>query len=112
MTEYLQKFMPVLSSEMGHLGDELNGYVHILMFLLMAGWGMFFIFCLVRFSKKNNPKANYKGITNHYSKYVEIGIVVFEAVLLIGFAIPGYSTVKYDKLLDRTDNELGRFITN
>ena len=54
MTEYLQKFMPVLSSEMGHLGDELNGYVHILMFLLMAGWGMFFIFCLVRFilSKK------------------------------------------------------------
>jgi len=106
MTEYLQKFMPVLSSEMGHLGDELNGYVHILMFLLMAGWGMFFIFCLVRFSKKNNPKANYKGITNHYSKYVEIGIVVFEAVLLIGFAIPGYSTVKYDKLLDRTDNEL------
>jgi cytochrome c oxidase subunit 2 len=106
MTEYLQKFMPVLSSEMGHLGDELNGYVHILMFLLMAGWGMFFIFCLVRFSKKNNPKANYKGITNHYSKYVEIGIVVFEAVLLIGFDIPGYSTVKYDKLLDRTDNEL------
>ena len=106
MTEYLQKFMPVLSSKMGHLGDELNGYVHILMFLLLAGWGLFFIFCLIRFSKKNNPKANYKGITSHYSKYVEIGIVVFEAVLLIGFAIPGYSTVKYDKLSDTSDDHL------
>ena len=48
MTEYLQSFMPVLSSEMGHLGDELNGYVHILMFLLLFGWGIFFIYCLIR----------------------------------------------------------------
>ena len=106
MTEYLQCFMPVLSSKMGHLGDELNGYVHILMLLLMVGWGIFFIFCVFRFSEKNNPKANYHGITNHYSKYVEIGIVVFEAVLLIGFAIPGYYTVKYDKVVDTSSDEI------
>ena len=84
MTEYLQGFMPVLSSAKGHLGDELNGYVHILMALLMVGWGIFFIYCLYRFSEKNNPKASYSGVTNHYSKYVEGGIVLFEAVLLIG----------------------------
>ena len=41
-----------------------------------------------------------------YSKYVEIGIVVFEAVLLIGFAIPGYSMVKYDKLSDTSSDDL------
>ena len=52
MTEYLQSFMPILSSELGHLGDELNGYVHILMLLLLVGWGIFFIYCLFRFSKK------------------------------------------------------------
>ena len=106
MTEYLQSFMPILSSKLGHLGDELNGYVHILMLLLMVGWGIFFIYCVIRFSKKNNHKANYHGITNHYSKYVEIGIVVFEAVLLIGFAIPGYSMVKYDKLSDTSSDDL------
>ena len=106
MTEYLQSFMPVLSSKMGHLGDELNGYVHILMLLLMVGWGIFFIYCLFRFSNKNNPKASYHGITNHYSSYVEAGIVVFEAVLLIGFAIPGYQMVKYDDLSDVTNDEL------
>ena len=88
MTEFLQGYMPVLSSKWGHLGDELNGWVHILMLLLMLGWGVFFIYCLFRFSKKNNPNASYHGVTNHYSSYVEYGIVAFEALLLIGFAIP------------------------
>ena len=106
MTEYLQSFMPVLSSAKGHLGDELNGYVHILMALLMFGWGIFFIYCLFRFSKKNNPKASYTGVTNHYSKYVEGGIVLFEAVLLIGLAIPGYNLVKYDNISDTSHDEI------
>ncbi len=106
MTEYLQGFMPVLSSAKGHLGDELNGYVHILMALLMVGWGIFFIYCLYRFSEKNNPKASYSGVTNHYSKYVEGGIVLFEAVLLIGLAIPGYDEVKYDNVFDTSKDEI------
>ena len=106
MTEYLQGFMPVLSSAKGHLGDELNGYVHILMALLMVGWGIFFIYCLYRFNEKNNPKASYSGVTNHYSKYVEGGIVLFEAVLLIGLAIPGYDEVKYDKVFDTLHDEV------
>ena len=99
MTEYLQSFMPILSSKMGHLGDELNGYVHILMLLLMVGWGIFFIYCLIRFSNKNNPKANYHGVTNHYSSYAEYGIVAFEVLILIGFAIPGYNALKYEDVI-------------
>jgi len=105
MTEYLQSFMPLLSSKMGHLGDELSGYVHILMLLLMVGWGVFFIFCLFRFNSKVNPKANYHGVANHYSSYVEFGIVAVEAVLLIAFAIPGYSAIKYDKSIIAVSNQ-------
>jgi len=102
MTEYLQGFMPQLSSKYGHLGDELNGYIHILMLILMVAWGSFFIYCLFRFNSKANPKARYHGITNHYSSYVEGGIVVVEAVLLLAFAIPGYQMVKYD--IDSNDD--------
>jgi hypothetical protein len=47
MTEYLQSFMPQLASKYGHLGDELNGYVHILMLILMLGWGAFFILLFI-----------------------------------------------------------------
>jgi cytochrome c oxidase subunit 2 len=32
--------------------------------------------------------ADYKGVTSHRSTYLEIGVAVVEAVLLIGFAIP------------------------
>ena len=66
----------------------------------MLGWGVFYIYCLFRFSAKNHPKADYHGITNHYSRYVEYGIIVVEAILLIGFAIPGYNTVKYENIDD------------
>ena len=98
MTEYLQKFMPVLSADKSYIVDQLNGIVHILMLLLMVGWGIFFIYCLVKFSKKNNPKANYHGVTNHYSSYAEYGIVIFEVLILIGFAIPGFNSIKYEEI--------------
>jgi cytochrome c oxidase subunit 2 len=32
--------------------------------------------------------ADYRGVTSHRSTYLEIGVAVVEAVLLIGFAIP------------------------
>ncbi|MAZ60746.1 MAG: hypothetical protein CMG50_01035 [Candidatus Marinimicrobia bacterium] len=106
MTEFLQSYMPILASEMGHLGDNLSGLVHWLMLVLFIGWGTFFIYTLIRFRSSNNPKANYHGITSHYSSYVEVGVVVFEALLLISFAIPGYATVKYDKALEETQIEV------
>jgi len=106
MTEFLQSYMPTLASEMGHLGDNLSGLVHWLMLVLFVGWGTFFIYTLIRFRSSNNPKANYYGITTHYSTYVEVGVVVFEALLLISFAIPGYANVKYDKALTDTEIEV------
>ena len=106
MTEFLQSYMPIVASEMGHLGDNLSGLVHWLMLVLFIGWGTFFIYTLIRFRSSNNPKANYHGITTHYSSYVEVGVVVFEALLLISFAIPGYATVKYDKALEDTEIEV------
>ena len=105
MTEYLQKFMPILSAEKSFIVDQLNGIVHILMFVLMIGWGIFFIYCLIRFSNRNNPKANYHGVTNHYSSYAEYGIVAFEVLILIGFAIPGYNALKYEDVYN-TNHDL------
>ena len=111
MTEFLQVFnlhsyMPILGSEWGHLGDNLNGIVHWLMLILFIGWGSFFIYTLIRFRSSNNPKANYHGITTHYSTYTEIGVVVIEVILLVSFAIPGYFTVKYDKISDDSEIEV------
>jgi len=46
---------------------------------------------LFRFRASANPKADYTGVTSHTNSYLEIGVAVIEAVLLIGFAIPAWA---------------------
>jgi cytochrome c oxidase subunit 2 len=86
MTEWLG--MPPLASAHGGQIDSLIGWIHIFMFVLFVGWGGFFLYILVRFRQSRNPVADYRGVTSHRSTYLEIGVAVVEAVLLIGFAIP------------------------
>jgi cytochrome c oxidase subunit 2 len=86
MTEWLG--LPPLASAHGGPIDNLIGLIHIFMAVLFVGWGAFLVFVLVRFRQSRNPVADYKGVTSHRSTYLEIGVAVVEAVLLIGFAIP------------------------
>jgi len=60
--------------------------------VLFSGWGVFFVFVLVRFRKGANPKANYVGAKGKISKGLEVGVVVVEAVLLLFYAIPAWAT--------------------
>jgi len=86
MTEWLG--LPPLATAHGGQIDNLLGWIHIFMLILFVGWGGFFLYILVRFRQSRNPVADYKGVTSHRSTYLEIGVAVVEAVLLIGFAIP------------------------
>ena len=86
MTEWLR--MPPLAASHGAQIDNLIGWIHIFMLILFVGWGGFFLYALVRFRKSRNPVANYSGVKSHASSYLEIGVAVGEAILLIGFAIP------------------------
>jgi cytochrome c oxidase subunit 2 len=55
---------------------------------LFVGWWIYFIFVLWRFHKSRNPVANHEGVTSGISTHLEFAVVLIEAVLLIGFAIP------------------------
>jgi cytochrome c oxidase subunit 2 len=55
---------------------------------LFVGWTGYFIYTLIRFSARVNPKASYVGVQSHASNWIEGIVVIAEAVLLIGFAIP------------------------
>lgn len=68
--------------------DRMQGWVHWFMLILFVGWGIFFVYTLFRFRRSRNPKADYHGITSHYSTYLEIAVAVVDAVLIVGFAIP------------------------
>lgn len=76
--------------------DYMMSLVHWLMALLFVGWGVYFIYVLVRFRASKNPVASYDGTDGKWSKYQEVGVILAEAVLLIGFAFPLYGFIKND----------------
>jgi cytochrome c oxidase subunit 2 len=80
--------IPECYSAHGGQVDHLIVVVHWFMFALFVGWTSFFLFCLFRFWHKNNPKASYVGVRSHLSSHLEIGVIIIEAVLLMGFAFP------------------------
>lgn len=91
MEKYLG--MPLDASAHGHHMDSLIVLVHWLMLVLFVGWGIFFVYTLIRFRSSRNPKADHAGVQTKTSTYIEVGVAVFEGVLLIGFAIPLWADV-------------------
>lgn len=85
--------LPVLASRHGEDVDNLIVYVHALMGVLFVGWLGYFLYALFRFRKTNHPKADYVGVKGHMSNYLEVGVALVEAVLLIGFAVPLWAKV-------------------
>lgn len=83
--------LPIQASEHAPEIDEMIVLIHWLMAVLFVGWGTFYVYTLIRFRASANPKASYTGVTSHTSSYLEIGVAVIEAVLLIGFAIPAWA---------------------
>jgi cytochrome c oxidase subunit 2 len=99
MIEYLGKLsdhlgLPVDASSHGFVIDMMLGWVHWVMFILFAGWGLYLIITVIKFNSKVNPKADYNGVQSHYSQYAEIGIIVIEAFLLVGLSIPLWSQLR------------------
>ncbi|HEY0455367.1 MAG TPA: cytochrome c oxidase subunit II [Verrucomicrobiae bacterium] len=80
--------LPLNASAHGGDVDKLIIYVHILMLALFIGWAGYFLYAIFRFRAKANPKADYLGVTNHASSYVEVAVAAIEGVLLFAFAVP------------------------
>ena len=71
--------------------DGIIVIMHWLMLVLFVGWGIFFVYTLIRFRASANPTADYVGVKSHTSSYLEVAIAVVEAVILLGFAIPAWA---------------------
>ena len=71
--------------------DNMIVILHWVMLVLFVGWGAFFIYTLIHFRASAHPKADYGGVKSHASSYLEVAVAVFEAVILLGFAIPAWA---------------------
>ena len=84
----LKDWMPPIASAHGAQIDGALDWVHWLMAILFVGWISFFLFALWRFRRSRNPVASYTGVTSHASSWLEGGVALAEAILLVGLSIP------------------------
>ena len=91
---FIESYLPPNYSAHGHHVDNLIVWTHYLMFVLFVGWGIYFIYTLFKFRASNNKKANYEGVTSHYSTYIEGGVILFEAFLIFALALPKWQDLK------------------
>jgi cytochrome c oxidase subunit 2 len=84
--------LPPNASEHGFQIDHIIEFSHWFMAALFVGWSVFFIYVLVRFRKGKNPVADHEGVKSGISTHLEFAVVLIEAVLLLGFAIPLWAT--------------------
>ena len=76
------------ASEHGYMIDHMLEFCHWFMLLLFVGWTGYFLYAVFRFNKSRHPKANYHGVQSKASAHLEFSVVLIEAVLLLGFALP------------------------
>ncbi|MFQ5462923.1 MAG: cytochrome c oxidase subunit II [Phycisphaerae bacterium] len=74
--------------------DDLINFLHAFMLILFVGWGIFFLYCLVKFRQRPGHTAAYAPVKAKPAKYAEIIVAGIEAVLLLGFSVPIWANVK------------------
>ncbi len=79
---------PNNASSHGYQIDHILEFCHWFMGALFVGWSAFFIYVLIRFRKRRQPGADHLGVRSGISTHLEFSVVLIEAVLLLGFAIP------------------------
>lgn len=91
---YSKWWLPLNASTVGKDVDSLILITHVFMAVLFVGWGIFFVYCLVRFRQRPNQKAAYAEVTGLYSKSVELAVILVEAFLLFGISWKVWGSVK------------------
>jgi len=92
------------ASEHGVLVDWLLEICHWFMAILFIGWSSYFVYTLWRFHRSRNPKADYHGVQSKASAHLEFSVVLIEAVLLLGFAMPIWAKrINSDQYLNNAD---------
>lgn len=90
----LARYLPIDISAHGHQVDRLINIVHVFMVVLFVGWGIYLIYCLLRFREREGHQADISPRQFKVPTYIEIGIVLIEAGLLIFVSAPVWSNYK------------------
>ena len=74
--------------------DALINFIHVFMLVLFVGWGIYYVYALFRFRAREGHSASSEPAKGKINKYLEVGVVIIEAILLVGFSIPAWNEAK------------------
>ncbi len=84
----MDRFLPPAASAHAGAIDAMLLHVHWMVLGLFIGWAVYFIYVLLRYRSGRHPKAFREGTRGGVAIFIFVGVVVAEAVLLIGSALP------------------------
>ncbi len=87
-------WLPPNVSAYGAEVDDLLNIIHWFMLVLFVGWSIFIVYCLLRFRQRSGHVAVYAPIKARFSTWLEVGVAVAEAVVLIALAMPAWAAIK------------------
>ncbi|HCU26042.1 MAG TPA: hypothetical protein DF383_13575 [Deltaproteobacteria bacterium] len=76
--------------------DHLIKFLHIFMIALFVSWGIFLVYCLIKYRQRPGHKASYESNKSKLPKYAEIAVVGVEVFMLVGLSFPIWSRYKKD----------------
>lgn len=80
--------LPPAASAHSPIIDSLLLHVHWMVLGLFVGWSIYFVYVLVRYRSGRQPHAYRQGTRGGVAIFIFAGVVVSEAVLLVGSALP------------------------
>ena len=96
--------LPFNASAHGAAIDRLIYMIHGFMALLFAGWLLYLMIALIRFRQRPGRQAIYQIRHSKTANYLEVGVALFEILLLFGFSFPIFN--HYRNLLPPKDQAL------
>ena len=76
--------------------DQLMSVLHWFMAILFVGWGIFFVYCLIKFRARPGHIALYTPVKAIVTKYIEGFVLVVEIFLLFFISTPVWLAYKND----------------
>lgn len=76
--------------------DNLISVLHWFMAVLFVGWGIYLLYCLVKFRERPGHDADHTPRHFVIPKYLEIAVILVEAGILAFFSFPIWAKVKRD----------------
>src|SRR6266436_4042073 len=92
-TNYGYWFPPDVSTH-GVQIDQLIDIVHWFMLILFVGWGIFFVYCLIKYRARPGHAATYLPPKAQFTKVIEVSVIVIEVLLLFWFSTPVWFAYK------------------